>query len=83
MLIVHIAIALASLIAATYALVRSSRRSLNASYALMALTLATGTYMAVALQASLLHVCLSGITYLAVAFVLTAAASSKLSLSSK
>lgn len=82
MIIIHIAIALLSIISASVALFGASRRALTTSYALMAFTVASGTYLAVASQSNILHVCMSGLAYLAVIVALTRLAAVKLSLSS-
>ena len=79
MLIAHIAIALLSIVAASYALVGRSQKALTVSYVLVALTLSSGTYLAVALQASLLHVCLSGLMYTVVVLGIIAVAHTKIS----
>jgi hypothetical protein len=71
-LLIHILAALTSLLVCGTAYLRPSRRLLNASYGLVGLTLASGTYMAVHGPAHILSVCLSGLLYLgAVSFSLT------------
>lgn len=67
MLILHIAIALSSLAATTLLALRPSKRKMYASYALIAMTLASGTYLVISLHAPLLSSCVSGLTYLAIA----------------
>ena len=67
MLILHITIALSSLLATTLLAFFPSRRKMYLSYLLIALTFASGTYLVISLHAPLLSSCLSGLTYLAVA----------------
>lgn len=66
-ILVHVAIALASLISLTVALVAPTSGRLRASYALVAATIATGTYLVILQPAALHQVCLTGLAYVAVA----------------
>jgi len=66
-LLLHIVIATASLGAVTYAFFSQSHAALRASYALVALTLASGTYLVVTMHANLLSACASGLAYLTIA----------------
>ena len=72
MLIIHILIALFSLGSATFALITPTQRKLFVSYVLVALTLASGTYLVISLHAPLVRTCESGLAYLAVVGVLLA-----------
>ena len=65
-LIIHITIALSSIVLSTLAAVAPTQAKLNASYGLIGATLATGTYLVIARHTSLLHVCAEGLLYLAV-----------------
>ncbi len=78
-LILHIIIALSSLAIAGYVFFRPSKRMLGLSYALVALTLVSGTYLVVTLHAPLLRACATGLVYLAVALGGNLAAQRRLS----
>lgn len=70
---IHIIIALASLIFATYGFFKPSQKKLFVSYGLMVATVGSGTYLLLATQASILHTCLSGLFYLTVTLTITIA----------
>lgn len=78
LLISHITIALLSLLGAGLAVARPSRQLLGASYGLVGLTVATGTLLTLQSPAHLMHACVTGLTYLAVAFALTLVARHRL-----
>lgn len=63
-LMLHILIALLGIVVATAAYVRPTSIKINASYGLIAATLASGTYLVLAAQAQVLHACFMGVTYL-------------------
>lgn len=65
-LIFHIVVALAGIASSTYAFVAPSRAKLNATYGLIALTFASGTYLVISTHSPLLASCVSGLAYLAV-----------------
>lgn len=67
MILLHVLIALSSIVASSVTAIVPSRRKLYASSLLVALTLLTGTYLVIALHAPLLRTCLTGLVYLAVA----------------
>lgn len=77
---IHITVAVLGLLAGAAACIFPSRRTLLAAYGLVAATLASGTYLVIALQAPLLHSCLSGLAYLAVTGVCIAWARRKLAI---
>jgi hypothetical protein len=62
-LVLHIVAALSSLIVTTLAYMLPSKAKLHASYALMALTLASGTFLVVSSHAHLLQACTTGLVY--------------------
>lgn len=66
-LLIHVIIALTSIASTTYLAFSPSRAKFYASYVLIGLTLATGTYLVISLHAPMLKTCLSGLAYLAVA----------------
>ena len=74
LLLTHITVALLGILQATYALVSPSRRKLQATYGLLAATLASGTYLVISLHAAILSSCLSGLTYTVVIAALSGAA---------
>jgi len=62
----HVLIALASIVAATAALIRPSTTKLRTSYVLVGLTLASGFYLVWSAPSHMLEACLSGVAYLSV-----------------
>lgn len=71
MIMLHIAIALTSLIISLIGVVRPTRRLLHVSYGLIVGTVVSGVALAVVDQKQILHVCMSGFSYLLIASVLT------------
>ena len=78
MLLLHITSALVSLGVVALSLLAPSRRKVHLSYGLMALTLATGTYLVVSTGSALLPACTSGLVYLVVAMTGTYIARARL-----
>jgi hypothetical protein len=66
-IVLHVIIALASLVWVTIGYFRPTNTNLRLSYALIALTFLTGSYMVLMEPAQMLRACLSGVTYLAIA----------------
>lgn len=64
-LLLHLAVAFASIAATTISFFRPSHTKIRASYALIGLTLLSGTYLVVKTQSHMLEACLSGLVYLA------------------
>ena len=62
-LLVHLVLALTSVVWATVVLIAPSRFRLRISYALVALTLTSGTYLVVSTHAPMLQSCMSGLFY--------------------
>jgi hypothetical protein len=62
-LVLHILIALGSVGYTTYVFFAPSAAKLRASYALVALTILSGTYLAVSNPAHILQTCVSGLIY--------------------
>jgi hypothetical protein len=77
-ILLHIVIALASIVLATYALFRPSRRVIQTSYVLIGLTLTSGLYLVISAPAHIIEVCTVGVAYLIVASFVTIAARIKL-----
>lgn len=67
-LLLHIAIALISIIYTGYVYFAPSQAKLRGSYALVALTIATGTWLIVANPAHMVQSCITGLVYLGVVF---------------
>jgi len=78
MLILHIAIALASVALTTHLYFVPTRIKLRVSYALVGLTIATGTWLVVAAQAAMLRTCMMGLLYVGIMTVVIVAARNKL-----
>jgi hypothetical protein len=66
MLVLHIVVALASLLSTALAFVMPSKTKLHISYVVVALTLVTGTYVVLSMHASMVRSCFTGLIYLAV-----------------
>ncbi len=66
LLLTHITIALASIVQTTYLLIRPSQKKFYVSYALVGLTIASGSYLIIASHAKLLPACEAGLTYLGI-----------------
>lgn len=64
-IVLHILIALASIVAVSWAFVRPAALSLRVTYSLTALTIASGTYLVVVMPAHMIQACTSGLVYLA------------------
>lgn len=77
-LILHITIALGSLLSASYLLARPSRSKLYANYGLVVATIASGTYLVISTHTALLAACASGLFYLAAVSILLVIAARKL-----
>lgn len=74
----HITIALASIVVATAAFIAPSTSKLRVSYALTALTLLSGTYLAFSAPAHIVQTCISGILYTSIVTALVVFAHRKL-----
>jgi hypothetical protein len=77
-LILHIIIALSSLLYSGYVFFSPSQKKLRASYGLIAMTLASGTYLVISTHSPILSSCISGLVYLAAVLSATIAAQRKL-----
>lgn len=71
--LLHVLIALASIGLASYTFFSPSTKKLIVSYGMMIATVASGTYLLLALQADILRTCLSGLLYLTVTLIVTIA----------
>lgn len=65
-LILHICIALTSVAYTTYVAVSPAKSKFPAAYALVGMTIASGTYLVVSTHSPLLQSCETGLAYLAV-----------------
>ena len=73
-LVVHLVVALSSIVYASYLFFRPSQTGLRISGGLVAATLVTGTYLVVSTHANLLSACATGLLYLSgLAVVMTTA----------
>lgn len=78
-LILHILIALTSLIYSGYVFFSPSKNKIRVSYGLVAATLISGTYLVVSTHSPILSSCVSGLVYLAIVLSGILAAHRKLS----
>lgn len=65
MIMLHIAVALASIAAAALSLLRPTKTKLITTYSLVGATLASGTYLVWSSHSPLLPACTTGLVYLA------------------
>lgn len=72
-ILIHVIIALASIGVASLTYFKPSTKLFMASYGLIVATVASGTYLVLAAQASILHACLSGLFYVTVVSIVTIA----------
>jgi hypothetical protein len=63
-ILIHVIIALSSIIFTTFVFIKPSETKLKVSYGLIAGTFITGTYLVVSKQAHLLQTCITGLVYL-------------------
>ena len=75
---IHITIALLSVIYTAFVYFSPSKGKLRVSYSLVALTVATGTWLVVANPAHMVQSCITGLVYLGVIFFGIALARNKL-----
>jgi hypothetical protein len=71
--LLHVLIALSSIALASYTFFKPSTKKILSSYGLMIATVASGTYLLVAMQADILRTCLSGLAYLTITLLVTIA----------
>lgn len=77
-LLLHIIVALFSMVWASYAYIRPDSKKLNVSYGLMAATMTSGTYLVFTSPGHLVEACLIGVGYLAITAGATSLARRKL-----
>lgn len=65
MLILHILIALSSIVFTGFTFINPSKTKFKTSYTLVAVTLATGTYLVILAPSHMVSACFTGIVYLA------------------
>lgn len=78
MLLLHILIALTSVVFTTYLYFAPTQTKLNASYGLVGLTVATGTLLIVTTGVPILKTCITGLLYVAAMSVVIVMARRKL-----
>ena len=61
--LLHVVVALAGLAQSTYAFFSPSRAKVRASFALLAATIASGTYLVVSTHSPMLQACMTGLLY--------------------
>jgi hypothetical protein len=71
MIMLHIVIALTSLVVSILGIVVTSQRLVRSSCGLIVATVVTGSILLVAEPAHMLHVCVSGLSYVMIATCLT------------
>lgn len=70
-ILVHIIIALVSIIYSGFVLISPSKTKINISYALIAGTFVSGTYLILIMPAHMIQACLEGLGYLAIVSIAT------------
>jgi hypothetical protein len=69
LLLIHVVVAISSLIYSGYVFLSPSRAKINKTYGFIAATLLSGTILAIVSKAALLSVCVSGLLYLGITAV--------------
>lgn len=64
LIIIHVTIALSSVVASAVVLFKPTSRNFHITYTLVALTLGTGTFLVIETHSSLTHSCIAGLVYL-------------------
>jgi uncharacterized membrane protein HdeD (DUF308 family) len=80
MLIIHISIALLSILSSIFLFFKPAKAILYITYSLVAMTFTSGTILVISAHSSIQHACISGIVYLAVVLVVIIPAQNKLKL---
>jgi hypothetical protein len=62
--LLHVTIALLSMVSATSTLIHPTKTKLRASYRLVAATFISGTYLVISTHSNLLSACIAGLAYL-------------------
>lgn len=78
--LIHVLIAISSIVCATIGYARPTSSNLKVSYALIAATFTSGFFLVLSEPAHMLRACLSGVTYLAVVTAVVAMTRRKASL---
>lgn len=76
--LIHVLIALSSIVMTTAAYIAPTERKLHTNYFLIAATLISGTYLVVSTHSGLISACTTGLAYLSIVSVGTAFARQKL-----
>lgn len=66
-LIIHIIVALASLLSSTISFIKPSKTKINVTYGLVGMTIVSGTYLVVSTHAPILPSCEAGLIYVGIA----------------
>ena len=77
-ILIHVILAVSSLVFASSVLLSPSRNKLRASYGLIAATLVSGTYLIASTQTNILKTCVTGLVYIAAVTFMSVSTSSKL-----
>ncbi|MGV9001907.1 MAG: hypothetical protein ACOH18_03035 [Candidatus Saccharimonadaceae bacterium] len=72
-ILLHVLIALSSIVLASFTFFKPTTKRLLASYGFIVATVASGSYLLLAMQADILRTCLSGLFYLTVVSIVTIA----------
>lgn len=79
-ILIHVLIALSSIVSTAVSFVSPSSKKLKTSYVLIASTLLSGIYLVASAQASLLRTCVSGLLFVTATSIVTHYSRNKLSL---
>lgn len=75
---IHIIIALVSILTASYVSIRPGMRILRTTAVFVASTVASGIYISLIMDASMLRMCISGLVYISIVCMLMVVAQQKL-----
>jgi hypothetical protein len=79
-LLLHVTIALSSVLLTTYIFITPSKTTLRWSYSLVVMTLASGTYLVVSTGTHILQACLMGLLYCGISLLGLASAHRRLAM---
>jgi len=66
LIVIHVILALGSIVTSSYSYIRPSKTKLNLTYGLTAGTLASGSYLVVTTASGLVSACTTGLIYLTI-----------------
>ena len=66
LILIHVILALSSIVSSSYSFIRPSKAKLNLTYGLAVGTLASGSYLVISTSSGLVSACVTGLIYLGI-----------------